>query len=144
MRSTRLLLFAAGLAAFVSPVHAAMYKCVTTDGTVLFQARPCAAGDKQLTVSGSLAPSPGVARSDNPRRKAADNDPGAKSTASLEERAVMDRDLAQRRDRCRAAREVVERQRSLLASPNEVARHKAGNEIKVQERRMREDGCDAV
>lgn len=147
MRLPSLLLVAAGLAALAVPAHAAMYKCVTPDGTVLFQARPCAVGDRQLAVSGSMGPAEAGNSADAPRRKIADSDPRSPSVPSprgSEERAVMDRDLAQRRDRCRVARETVERQKALLGSTNEVTRQQAGNEIKNQERRMREDGCQAV
>jgi len=147
MRPLTFLVLAVGIAAFGVPAEAAMYKCMTRDGTVLYQSRPCSAGDRELEVSGSVAPAEGSNGAAEARRKVADSDPrlqAVRSPQNIEDRAVLDRDLAQRRDRCRSARETVERQQSLLASTNEVARQQAGNEIKVQERRMREDRCDAV
>lgn len=148
MRPLTLLVVAAGIAACASSAEAAMYKCVTRDGTVLFQARPCAASDKEVDVSGSVAPAEAANGSTEPtRRKVADSDPrlqALRTPRDTEERAVMDRDLAQRRDRCRSAREIVERAQSSLESPNEVTRQQAGNEIKIQQRRMREDRCDAL
>lgn len=145
MRPLTLFVVVAGIAAWAVPAEAAMYKCATRDGTVLYQAKPCSAGDREMEVSGSVAPVDGANSSAERRRLAAD-DPRLQVVRpqNAEDRAVLDRDLSQRRDRCRSARGMIERQQSLLASANEVARQQAGNEIKVQERRMREDRCDAV
>jgi hypothetical protein len=146
MRLAAFLVLAAGIAAVTAPAEGAMYKCAKRDGTVLYQAKPCSDGDRELAVSGSVAPA-GSGTADPVSRKLADNDPrlqAMRNGNTAEERAVMDRDLAQRRDRCRSAREMIERQKPLLEGSSEVARQHAGNEIKTQERRMREDRCDAV
>jgi hypothetical protein len=147
MRALALLALGFALILPAPAADAAMFKCVTRDGTVLFQARPCSQGDKEVAVSGSIGPSEGVAAADPAPRKTPDGDPKAPSMRSpqnAQERAVMERELAQRRDRCRNARDVLERRKAQLDSPNEVARQQAGNEIKIQERRMREDHCDSV
>ena len=56
----------------------------------------------------------------------------------------MDRELSQRRARCGNYRETIERQKPLLDSPSEVTRQHAANEIKNQERRMRDDQCASI
>jgi hypothetical protein len=146
MRPFTVFVLVAGIAAWAVPAEAAMYKCATPDGTVRYQAKPCSAGDREMVVSGSVAPVDG-ANASTERRKLAADDPrlqAVQTPQNAEDRAVLTRDLAQRRDRCRSARETIERQHSLLSSANEVTRQQAGNEIAVQERRMREDRCDAV
>ena len=146
MRLLAVLVLAAGIAAFTVPAEGAMYKCVKRDGTLLYQAKPCSDGDRELAESGSVAPADAPS-ADGATRKLAADDPrlqAMRNGNTAEERAVMDRDLAQRRDRCRSARETIERQKPLLDGSNEVARQHAGNQIKIQERRMREDRCDAV
>lgn len=100
-----------------APASAEMNKCVSPDGTVSFQARPCSssAANPSLAANGDVA-----------------------------ERAVADRELAQRRDRCRNAKEVADRQRALLASESAIDRKAVGDELAIQERRMRQDGCGAL
>jgi hypothetical protein len=121
---------AAMLAALVAvPASAEMYKCTTRDGTVLYQSKPCGAGDREATITNG---------------QVADGASAKPATREAAERAVFDRDVAQRRARCGVYRENVERFKALLDSPNEVTRSHAGNDIKEQERRMREDNCAAL
>ncbi|MEO8485971.1 MAG: DUF4124 domain-containing protein [Betaproteobacteria bacterium] len=141
--------FVAGFAALASlPATATMYKCTTRDGTVLYQARPCANGDKDASVA-SAGSNDSAVPLDAASRKLAENDArlgtvSARSPRETEQRAVLDRDLAQRRDRCRNYRDTIERQKPLFDSANEVTRQHALNEVKIQERRMKDDSCVAL
>jgi hypothetical protein len=94
-----------------------MNKCVSPDGTVSFQARPCSSSAAGTTLA---------------------------ANRDVAERAVADRELAQRRDRCRNSKEIADRQRALLASDAAVDRKAVGDELAIQERRMRQDGCGAL
>ncbi|GMU71701.1 MAG: hypothetical protein AMXMBFR42_11650 [Burkholderiales bacterium] len=102
----------------VVPASAELVRCVASDGTVSFQAKPCAA-----SAYG-----------------------GTKLAASAEdvERAVTDRENAQRRDRCRSAKAIADRQRALLASGGAPDRKAASDELAIQERRMRQDNCGTM
>ena len=118
----------AALASLVAcPAGAQMYKCTAADGTVNYQARPCAAGEREASVT-----SGGTREATGPR---------AAPSKEAQERAIQERDLAQRRARCVTYREAIERQKPLLDSANDVTRQHAVNEIKNQERRMSADGC---
>ena len=136
MRLFTLHAFAATFAVLAaSPAEATMFKCTSRDGTVLYQARPCGAGEREVPVASvngqEGAPSEGGAsRSASPR--------------DAQERAVAERDLAQRRARCGTSRESIDRLSKLLGSPNEVQRHQAANEIKTLERRMKDDACASI
>ena len=101
---------------FAVPASAQMNKCVAADGTVSYQARPCSSSN------------------------------GTTLAANREvfDRAVADREYAQRRDRCRNAKDIAERQRALLASDAAGDRKAASDEIAIQERRMRQDSCAAL
>lgn len=101
----------------IAPASAQLNKCVSADGTVSFQARPCSS-----SVAGPTL--------------AADRD--------VAERAVADREYAQRRDRCRNARDIADRQRALLASDGAIDRKAVSDELAIQERRMRQDGCGSL
>ena len=113
------------------PATAQMFKCTTKDGTVLYQSKPCGAGDREATMTNGLVADGAGANGKPASRDAA-------------ERAVLERDVAQRRARCGVYRENVERFKALLDSPNEVTRGHAANDIKAQERRMRDDNCAAL
>ena len=135
MRLFTLHAFAATLAVLAaSPAEATMFKCTSRDGTVLYQARPCGAGEREVPVASvngqDGAPSDAASRSASPRE--------------AQERAVAERDLAQRRARCGTSRESIDRLSKLLGSPNEVQRHQAANEIKAQEKRMKDDACASI
>jgi hypothetical protein len=124
----------ASLAALVTLPADAMFKCTTRDGTVLYQARPCSEGDREAAITnGKLA--------DNDTRQQTLN---ARSPREIQERAVYDRELSQRRARCANYRETIDRQKPLFDSPNEVTRQHAENEVKIQERRMRDDQCASI
>lgn len=101
----------------IAPASAEMNKCVAADGTVSFQARPCSASASGATLA---------------------------ANRDVTERAVADRDLAQRRDRCRNAQAIADRQRTLLASDGVTDRKAASDELAIQERRMRQDGCSQL
>jgi hypothetical protein len=123
-------LAAATLAALVAlPATAQMFKCTTRDGTVLYQSKPCGAGDREATMANGVV---------------ADSASAKPTTREAAERAVLERDLAQRRARCGVYRENFERFKAQLESPNEVTRGHAANDIKEQERRMRDDNCAAL
>jgi len=128
--STLSALLVAGLAGLVALPAAAMFKCTARDGTVLYQARPCSAGDREASVASG--PTSELRRLES------------RSPQEVQERAVQDRELAQRRARCGAYRDTIERQKPVLDSPNEVTRQHAATEIKNQERRMRDDQCAAI
>jgi len=111
------------------PATAQMFKCTTKDGTVLYQSKPCGAGDLQATMSNGLVADGAGAK------------PASRESA---ERAVLERDVAQRRARCGVYRENIDRFKAQLESTNEVTRGHAENDIKAQERRMRDDNCAAL
>ena len=123
-------LAAATLTALVAvSASAEMYKCTTRDGTVLYQSKPCGAGDREATITNG---------------QVADGASAKPTTPQAAERAVVERDVAQRRARCGVYRENVDRFKAQLDSPNEVTRGHAANDIKEQERRMRDDNCAAL
>jgi len=132
MRLLRLLTIA--FAVFLSlPAAAQMYKCTAKDGTVLYQARPCVGTEREATLAnGTLA----------------DGDTRAVMNARVvprdTERAVLERDMAQRRARCGVYRDNVDRYKALLDSPNDVTRSHAESDIRQQERRMKDDNCAAL
>ena len=121
-------------AAFLSlPAAAQMYKCTAKDGTVLYQARPCVGTEREATLAnGTLA----------------DGDTRAVMNARVvprdTERAVLEREIAQRRARCGVYRDNVDRYKALLDSPNDVTRSHAESDIRQQERRMKDDNCAAL
>ena len=132
MRTSSIVGFVVALVATLvaAPAAAQMFKCTAKDGTVVYQARPCGAGDREATVTnGQTADAAG--RPATPTRDA-------------QERAIFERDLAQRRARCTTYRDTIERQKTLLDSPNDVTRQHAANEVKNQERRMKDDGCASL
>lgn len=102
-----------------APAAAQMNKCVSPDGTITFQTKAC--GSQGSGGATTLAASRDVSA-----------------------RAVVDREEAQRRDRCRSAMEIADRQRALLASDAPINRKAASDELAIQERRMRQDGCSAI
>lgn len=116
-----------------APATAQMVKCTTRDGTVLYQSRPCGSTDRQASIGNGI-----VAATD------ANATNGKTPSREAVERAVLERDTAQRRARCAVYRDNVERDKALLASPNDVARAHAANDIKLQERRMKDDDCAAL
>ncbi|HQU47913.1 MAG TPA: DUF4124 domain-containing protein [Casimicrobiaceae bacterium] len=101
----------------MAPASADFTRCVAADGTVTFQTKPCA----QAQGGTKLA-----------------------ATAEDVERAVSDREASQRRDRCRSAKAIADRQRALLASGIVVDRKAASDELAIQERRMRQDNCGTM
>src|SRR6185369_8893957 len=107
MRLLRLLTIA--FAVFLSlPAAAQMYKCTAKDGTVLYQARPCVGTEREATLAnGTLADGAVM---------------NAKVVPRDTERAVLERDIAQRRARCGVYRDNVDRYKALLDSPNDVTR----------------------
>ena len=129
MRLLRLLTIA--FAVFLSlPAAAQMYKCTAKDGTVLYQARPCVGTEREATLAnGTLADGAVM---------------NAKVVPRDTERAVLERDIAQRRARCGVYRDNVDRYKALLDSPNDVTRSHAENDIRQQERRMKDDNCAAL
>jgi hypothetical protein len=129
------------------PAGAQMVKCTARDGTVVYQARPCGSGDREASVT--PASTADAQAAEGGARKLADNDPRLSPRSTVpprdaQERAILERDVAQRRARCAASRETIERMHKLLDSPNEVQRHQAGNEIKTQEKRMKDDACASL
>jgi hypothetical protein len=114
MRRLTLLIIAAGASLSIAPAWAEMNKCVAADGTISFQARPCTASLNGATLAQSR---------------------------DATERAVADRAEAQRRDRCRNYREIADRQRALLATDGVIDRKAVSDELAIQERRMKQDGC---
>lgn len=98
------------------PAAADMNRCVSADGTVAYQAHPCPAG----------------------------TGPTLAANREVAERAVYDREAAQRRDRCRAAKDIADRQRALLASDALPNRKAVSDELAIQERRMRQDNCGTM
>ena len=58
-------------------------------------------------------------------------------------RAVADREEVQRRDRCANYQANIAQQRAVLAEAKSTttARKKAADEIAIQERRQKDDGC---
>lgn len=131
MRPLRLLIIAC-LSLAALPATAQMYKCTTKDGTVLYQARPCGGAEREATLANGMV-AEGEARTTNGKAMPRDT-----------ERAVLERDLAQRRARCGVYRDNIERYRTLLDAPNEVTRSHAENDIRQQERRMKDDNCAAL
>jgi|KBSMisStandDraft_5_1062788.scaffolds.fasta_scaffold621610_2 hypothetical protein len=129
MRLLRLLTIA--FAVFLSlPAAAQMYKCTAKDGTVLYQARPCVGTEREATLAnGTLADGAVM---------------NAKVVPRDTERAVLERDIAQRRARCGVYRDNVDRYKALLDSPNDVTRSHAESDIRQQERRMKDDNCAAL
>jgi len=135
---TALLLAAAALA---SPhAQAAMYKCTSPDGTVAFQAAPCQAGAKEERPEARANPVSGAARP-----ASATTSPDGAGRVQLaqdaQQRAVADREEAQRRDRCRSYREAIDRQSAQLTSASESAKQKAAREINILERKAQQDRC---
>jgi len=132
MRLLRLLTIA--FAVFLSlPAAAQMYKCTAKDGTVLYQARPCVGTEREATLAnGTLA---------DADTRAVMN---ARAVPRDTERAVLERDIAQRRARCGVYRDNVDRYKALLDSPNDVTRSHAESDIRQQERRMKDDNCAAL
>ena len=118
----------AALVAF--PATAQMYKCTTKDGTVLYQARPCGGAEREATVSNGIVAT-GDARAHL-------------SPSETVERAVLERDIAQRRARCSVYRDNIERYKVGLDSSNDVTRSHAESDIRQQERRMKDDNCAAL
>ncbi|MFI4923827.1 MAG: DUF4124 domain-containing protein [Vicinamibacteria bacterium] len=110
------------------PATAQMYKCTAKDGTVLYQARPCGDAVREATLANGM-----VAETAN-----------GKAVPRDTERAVLERDLAQRRARCGVYRDNIDRYKALLDSPNDVTRSHAENDIRQQERRMKDDNCAAL
>ena len=129
MRLLRLLTIA--FAVFLSlPAAAQMYKCTAKDGTVLYQARPCVGTEREATLAnGTLADGAVM---------------NAKVVPRDTERAVLERDIAQRRARCGVYRDNIDRYKALLDSPNDVTRSHAESDIRQQERRMKDDNCAAL
>jgi len=129
MRLLRLLTIA--FAVFLAlPAAAQMYKCTAKDGTVLYQARPCVGTEREATLAnGTLADGAVM---------------NAKVVPRDTERAVLERDIAQRRARCGVYRDNVDRYKALLDSPNDVTRSHAESDIRQQERRMKDDNCAAL
>lgn len=117
-----------------APATAQMVKCTTRDGTVLYQSRPCGSTDRQASMTH------GIVADEDARAATNAKNPSREAV----ERAVLDRDTAQRRARCSVYRENIERDRAQLESANEVARGHAANDIKLQERRMKDDNCAAL
>lgn len=97
-----------------APASAELNKCVAADGTVSFQTKPCSTSGYGPTLA---------------------------ANRDVTERAVADREAAQRRDRCRNYKEIADRQRALLASDAPIDRKATGDELAIQERRMRQDNC---
>ena len=129
MRLLRLLTIA--FAVFLSlPAAAQMYKCTAKDGTVLYQARPCVGTEREATLAnGTLADGAVM---------------NAKVVPRDTERAVLERDIAQRRARCSVYRDNIERYKPGLGSSNDVTRSHAESDIRQQERRMKDDNCAAL
>jgi len=132
MRLLRLLTIA--FAVFLAlPAAAQMYKCTAKDGTVLYQARPCVGTEREATLANGML---------------ADGDTRAvmngKAVPRDTERAVLERDIAQRRARCGVYRDNIDRYKAMLDSPNDVTRSHAENDIRQQERRMKDDNCAAL
>ena len=129
MRLLRLLTIA--FAVFLSlPAAAQMYKCTAKDGTVLYQARPCVGTEREATLAnGTLADGAVM---------------NAKVVPRDTERAVLERDIAQRRARCGVYRDNIDRYKAMLDSPNDVTRSHAESDIRQQERRMKDDDCAAL
>jgi hypothetical protein len=127
MRLLRLLTIASAVLLSL-PAAAQMYKCTAKDGTVLYQARPCGDAVREATLANGM-----VAESAN-----------AKLVPRDTERAVLERDIAQRRARCGVYKDNVERYKVLLESPNDVTRSHAESDIRQQERRMKDDNCAAL
>ncbi|HEY8241845.1 MAG TPA: DUF4124 domain-containing protein [Casimicrobiaceae bacterium] len=133
MRLLRLLTIAfASLVAF--PATAQMYKCTAKDGTVLYQARPCGDAAREATLANGMVADGDVRATMN----------GKAVPGQTLERAVLERDLAQRRARCGVYRDNIDRYKALLDSPNDVTRSHAENDIRQQERRMKDDNCAAL
>jgi len=101
----------------IMPASAEFVRCVAADGTVSFQAKPCAAGQGGTKLA---------------------------ATAEDVDRAVTDRETAQRRERCRSAKAIADRQRALIASGGAPDRKAASDELAIQERRMRQDNCGTM
>ena len=128
-------------AALASPLaQAAMYKCTSPDGTVAFQAAPCQPGAKEERAEARTYPSSGAAR---PAAATLTSDGAGRVRVAqdVQERAVADREEAQRRDRCRSYSEAIDRQNAQLATASESAKQKAAREIAIQERKAQQDRC---
>ena len=135
---TALLLAAAALA---SPLaQAAMYKCTSPDGTVAFQAAPCQPGAKEERAETRTYATSGAARA-AAATPTSDGAGRVRVAQDAQERAVADREEAQRRDHCRSYREAIDRQSAQLTSASESARQKAAREIAIQERKAQQDRC---
>ena len=135
--------FAAAVALTPAAADVTMYKC-TRDGTTLYQARPCGSAEKASTANGSESAAETTNGAERTQRKLAQGDPrvtGLVPTANVQERAVLDREEAQRRDRCRNSREIADKQRALLASDAQIDRKAVSDELAIQERRMKQDRC---
>ena len=122
------LLIAAVLSLLPMPAEATMYKCTARDGTVLYQARPCGVADREAPVGNA-----GLADSMSA-------DPATRKRES-QERAIVDREEAQRRARCASYRETLDGLKPMLEASSEATRNRAVKEQSIQERRMRDDRC---
>ena len=144
---------------FGGNVEAALFKCTAADGTVMYQTKPCDPSLRQESAQGAAgaqgsAGALGPSR-ESPRLAPVIDAPATKKTdgrvvvapsdqALAQNRAVADREAAQKRDRCASYRGNIDGQRAILAEPKTTAtaRKKANDEIAIQERRQKEDGCE--
>ncbi|MFO1284179.1 MAG: hypothetical protein U1F51_17260 [Burkholderiales bacterium] len=138
---------------FGGNVEAALFKCTAADGTVMYQTKPCDPSLRQESAQGT-AGAPGPSRESAPLAPVIDAPATKKSDgrvvvapsdqAIAQNRAVADREAAQKRDRCASYRSNIDGQRAILAEPKTTAtaRKKATDEIAIQERRRKEDGCE--
>ena len=137
--------FAAGMALPATSVHAALYKCTSPDGTVVFQTRACDPSTKQEPVQGSGPTGRGVATvaAEPPARKTDGRVVVLDDKVVAQNCAVADREEVQRRDRCANYQANIAQQRAVLAEAKSTttARKKAADEIAIQERRQKDDGC---
>lgn len=132
----------AGLAlafALAPDAHAQMmFKCTSADGTIAYQQKPCAGGAKEARVAPkTVAPDDGRAATTS----IVDGRVVARAAPDDTQRAVEARAERQRLDRCRNARDTLERQQALLASPATSSKKSINDEIRIQERRLAEDRC---
>lgn len=137
---------------------AALFKCTAADGTVMYQTKPCDPSLRQESAQGAAGAQGGAGALGPSRespRLAPVIDASAKKTdgrvvvapsdqALAQNRAVADREAAQKRDRCASYRANIDGQRAILAEPKTTAtvRKKATDEIAIQERRQKEDRCE--
>ena len=127
--------------AFASVAGAAVFRCTSQTGAVVYQDKPCGGGGTKVDAAPSSV-APVKNQQVSKELQAVDDRLAARARADDEARAAREKRVAVHASECRGYLDEAERQRAWLSSVSEAVRQSGAAGIDIALRRYHDAGCD--